>query len=157
MLFWVVRDGLRLPADHLSMPEGIAGPWQPDGLSENDAWWNWEEVAAAWEEITGEPTRFVVSFRRPDITGRSAVARRLVRSLSEHRKEWARAIAMLLEIPDAYWVSYDALIADPQGTVADLAEWIGVPFTEVKGIRNENAKWLPHLRRANGSEGSLVR
>lgn len=125
------------------MPEG----WAPDEgkISVEDTWWDWEEVAAAWEEKHGTPTRFVISFRRPDITGLSAVSRHLVRDLAEHRSEWVRAVSLLAEIPGAYWFSYDALIADPQKAIAALAQWLGVEAGYVLNIRDENAKWLPSL------------
>lgn len=113
-------------AVHHSMPHG-------------EEWWDWHEF---------EGHRFVIIVRRPDVAAMSAVASSCVTSIAEHRQEWPRAITMLAAIPDAYWVFYGALVADPETQMANIAGWLGVGKGEADfraEVRNENDKWMRYL------------
>lgn len=121
ILAQLIRDYLQTDVTHLSMPN--AGEW-----------WDWADYPGA---------RFVVIQRRPDVTTQSALARQMAPSAEDHRQDWQRAIGLLASIPDAYWVTYEALLAAPQTQADNVAHWLGmVPSGELPAVVDENAKWL---------------
>ena len=144
LLTWIVRNNLSLEADHLSMPEGPPH----DDAPKVDEWWNWEEVAAQWEDMTGEPTRFVGILRRPNLAGLSAVRRGIVADLDAHRLEWLKAMEMLTAIPDIYWVSYAGLIANPAYEIGYLARRLHATPRWPARVVDANQKWLEILANA---------
>lgn len=98
-------------------------------------WWDWRDFPKA---------RFVIITRRPDVAGLSVVQRRFTSDLMTHHFEWFEAIRLLSSIPDAHWVSYEALVADPQTQVDTLADWIGCPRRPLRTkVIDQNAKWGP--------------
>jgi hypothetical protein len=113
----VVRDYIVVPVVHRSMPH----------LHD---WWDWRDY----------PGRYVIIVRRADLTVRSQEARQMPHAGAE---SWHRAMAMLAQIPDAYWVSYEALVAAPQRQADNVARWLGVtPQGVMPQIVDANAKWL---------------
>lgn len=128
LLAGIVRDVLGVEAWHHSMPHGDAGP-------NGDGWWLPEEFPDA---------RFVIIVRRPDVTGPSAVFHSHVPTLAQHREEWQRAISVLASIPDAYWMSYEALVANPVVQISSLAHWLGTTLDPEKlpEITDRNDRWL---------------
>jgi hypothetical protein len=120
LLTEIIRDYLGLEVTHRSMPHG-------------EEWWDW---------TTFEDARFVVIVRRPISTARSAVAAGHVKNMVEHRREWATAISALSGISGAYWISYEALVANPVMQTNNLARWLGVtPVGVLPHIYDANKKW----------------
>jgi hypothetical protein len=116
-----VTEYLGLEATHHSQPNG-------------GEWWDWTKFEGA---------RFVVIQRRPDATTSSALAREMAPDRQAHAVDWAAAMKLLAAIPDAYWMSYEALLAQPLVQAQNLAGWLGVTPTGVMPeITDENAKWL---------------
>lgn len=106
---------------HRSMPHG-------------EDWWSWKEIRDA---------RFVIITRRLDVTTKSALARKHVQTPQQHLQEWAKAIRLLSEIPNAYWLTYESLIASPRMQVTNLANYLGVnPPINLIEIVDGNSKWL---------------
>ena len=116
---------------HLSMPFG-------------DEWWSEHDVV-------GE--RAIIIVRRPDTTAQCAFHQGCTGSIPEAAEEWPRAIAALARIPDAYWLSYEAMVGDARQQLINVMRWLGVPFREERLIedtywpwRDENAKYLQAYR-----------
>jgi len=121
-------ERLVAPAEvrHLSMPLG-------------DRWWDDRDV---------DGDRVIVITRRPDVQNICAFRQGCTSSPAEAAEEWPRAIAALARIPDAYWVSYEALVANPKQQLLNVCRWLGiVPRFENLiedqwwPIRDENAKY----------------
>lgn len=93
---------------HLSLPLG-------------EEWW----TAA---DVVGE--QVVVITRRPDYQATSAFKQGCTVSREEAAAEWPRAIATLALIPGAYWVLYEAMVADPVSQVQNICAHLDVPFDE---------------------------
>lgn len=130
LLHRIVSEYIGVEAIHRSMPHGDEGP-------EGDGWWSPDEFPGA---------RFIVITRRPDVTGLSAMAHNHVDSIGQHRNEWQRAMGILAAIPDAYWVSFEALLLWPEVQAANIARWLGVdPPREMPPVHNVNLKWLSVL------------
>jgi hypothetical protein len=111
-----------------------------------DDLWSWRNFP------TG--TKFIIIWRRPDVAIPGAVAAMhpglkegIRRDPPADREEvlgwyleWLKVAA---SIPDAYWLTYEALVADPQTQIDNLARWLGVARIRVtRQIRDENRKWL---------------
>jgi hypothetical protein len=108
-----------------------------------------------------EGTRYVVILRRPDISVRSAkhlghgnirkeAFKPLGHDLSEQELNqwWWQAIDKLAGLPDAYWMSYEALLADKHTQVRNLARWLGVtpPKNPPIDITDQDEKWRKEVR-----------
>lgn len=106
------------------------------------------------DPVTGlldEPdTEYVVIQRRPDVTTLALLGRKppLVTDIWQARKHWGLAIAALATLPEAVWVSYEALVASPLAQVERIARAVGrrrmIPGA-LPEVRDENAKWLSAL------------
>jgi hypothetical protein len=119
LLSKIVSENLGLVSYHQSMPH--AGRW-----------WTAQDFPGA---------RFVVIVRRPDFTQRSAVIRGLVRDQDEAREHWEEAMIRLASIPNAYWISYEALVAHPSMQIDNLARWLGVKANGYPEVYDGNSKW----------------
>jgi hypothetical protein len=106
-----------LNAKHLSMPEG-------------DDWWSWKDEM---------PALFVIMTRRPDIRNISAYKSGHVDDVNQAENEWYIAIQRLSAIPNAYWMSYEAMVANQRQQVQNLADWLNVnPPVAVEEWRDGN-------------------
>ena len=119
-------------AIHLSVPNG-------------GEWWHWEEVS-------NKGGLFIVITRRPDVTALSLVGRHpmSVTSYQEARSNWETAIRMLAMLPRAYWITYEAFLADPERQARNIAAWlkshkISITLGTMPEIIDNNAKWLSFL------------
>lgn len=111
---------------HLSLPLG-------------DEWWRPSDV-------DGE--RVVVITRRPDVQAQCAFRQGCAPSPAVAAEEWPRAINTLAQIPVAYWVLYEALVAAPATQLLGVMDWLGVEADWNRliedqwwPIRDENAKY----------------
>ena len=112
---------------HLSLPLG-------------KEWWTAADVA-------GEMV--VVVTRRPDYQSMAAWKQGCTLTRGEAAEEWPRAIATLALIPDAYWVLYEALVADSLAQFGNICAHLDIPFDERHLLlgdgwwpwRDENAKY----------------
>lgn len=122
LLARILSDYIGVDTVHHSMPNG-------------GEWWDFRKF--------GPRARFVVIQRRPDATTASAMARNMAATADDHARDWARAVSMLAAIPGAYWLSYEALIAQPRVQADNLARWLRrMPRGHLEAITDENAKWL---------------
>ena len=127
LLHGVVRDRFRVHHSevyHMAMPA--------EGL-----WWSWRDFDDA--------SRFVVIQRRPDATVKSALAANhptLPETAAGMHAMWLRSIECLAAIPNAYWLSYEALVANPRQQVDNLGAWLGMKWSGPLGIYDANAKWV---------------
>jgi len=110
-----------LTVRHLSLP---LGEW----------WWTAEDVKG---EIP------IVITRRPDCQSFSAWRQGCTYTQEQAISEWPQAIATLASIPGAYWVLYEALVADAQLQLTNIAAHIGVPFDRALLKRGDD--WWPWL------------
>jgi hypothetical protein len=105
-------------------------------------------------------TRYVVITRRFDITIESAYSQghgnpevaawahmdhRLTKD--ELRSWWDTAMRNLAGLPDAYWMSYEALVANTEQQCRNLADWLKVPDrvwvdADIPEVYDGNDKWL---------------
>jgi len=126
LLHKVLTSYLDVDAVHRSMPD--AGVW--------------------WEPSPDE--RYVVIVRRPDVTCLSILGRHpaLVCDIGEARANWDRAVCALAAIPGAFWVTYEALMAEPAVQADNIAAWLGAePAGAMPEMIDANVKWLSALGR----------
>ena len=114
------------------------------------------------EDLGFTVSRYVIIVRRPDISTRSAHNQghgnpSLVGSdgtlhwahfdhrvtVEELGEWWWKAMDKLAALPDAHWVSYEALVSNPERQLRNLAKALGstthkIPFE----ITDGNEKWL---------------
>lgn len=109
-------------------------------LPHGDEWWDWRLATRADEAV--------VVLRRPDVRALSAIKATHVRTLAEAESEYSRAIADLARIPDAVWISYEALVADPDTQIATLGRRLGLELRAPERIEDRNAPWIPLLGRS---------
>lgn len=119
----IVATDPRAHAMHRSLPEG-------------EEWWDWRDF---------DPHAVVVVIRRPDVRALSAIKATHVRTLGEAETEWQRAIRELASIPNAVWLSYEALVADPDTQIANLSHRLGLELHAPEPIVDRNAAWMPQL------------
>ena len=94
------------------------------------------------------PERSVIITRRPDVRNLALLGRKppLVATITEARAAHDRALRALARIPDAYWLCYEAVCAEPLVQMANVADWLGVPVaSELPPVHDANAKWLSFL------------
>lgn len=141
-------SGTRFLATVLRERFGVEPVHRP--MPEHDVWWDYRDDPPG--------TRYVVIIRRPDVTqlailGQLALwegtpVRALRHDWHEAREWWHRAVETLAGIPDAWWVSYEALVADVGAQADNLGRWLGLdPTGPVPEARDENAKWLTYIER----------
>lgn len=132
LLHGLISEGLGLKSVHRSYPH-----W--------DKFWHWTDYPA--------DMKWVVIHRRPDVAiaaahkaGHPGIRRNIRRdppaTLDEIMDWWDRWMKMAASIPDAYWLSYEALVADPDTQIGNLARHLGGEVKRWIQIRDENAKWL---------------
>ena len=129
----IVRDDWGLDAVHRSMPH-----WE--------TWWDWRDFPA--------DTRFVIIVRRPDFSVQSAYRsghgnpglhgwkhRKHRAEKRELMEWWWKAIGLLAGFPRAWWLSYEALVAEPRQQLENLAGWLGVKPVLKRKIHDANERW----------------
>jgi hypothetical protein len=126
----VVYENLGGDAYHQSMPHG-------------DRWWTHKDFPGA---------RFVIIQRRPDVTQLSVISHGYTEDYTVAREHWDRAIGILASIPDAYWISYEALMADTKVQIDNLAKWLGLPVLSYPTPKNGSTRWLSYLENRKRSE-----
>ena len=130
-----VMKGWGLESEHRSMPQ-----WT--------TFWSWKE----WPD----DTRFIIIVRRPDISVRSAYAAhhgdphfKAFRHLIDHRMDekeldgwWWHAMEVLADFPRAWWMSYEALVKNPERQLLNLVDWLGIEKpSQIPVIFDGNEKW----------------
>lgn len=115
---------------------------------------HWEELWD-WRSYPND-IKWVIINRRPDIAVRAAfesghpgvrppppnIRRNPQASIGELKGWYEASIRMFATIPGAYWMSYEALVADPDTQIGNLARWLHIGSWKTRQIRDENAKWL---------------
>lgn len=126
--------GWGLEAEHRSMPQ-----WQD--------FWKWQDFPA--------DARFVIITRRPDFSVRSAWHSGHGNpslygwSGLDHRMDegelmtwWWKALDILADFPRAWWLSYEAIVANPKQQLSNLAHWLGLEAGQrMPIIFDANEKW----------------
>lgn len=99
-------------------------------------WWDWRD----W----GPDASFVVIVRNPEFVVRSVMARTDIPYVPKDplliMEMYRKAIETLSDIPRAYWMSYEALVADQEDELGRLAAWLDVPLREHRKVVDGNAK-----------------
>ena len=110
-------------------------------------WWTPERDPDTGEAYPPD-TRWLIIQRRPDVTTLAILGRKppLATDIHNARYRWRRAMVALAALPDAYWLTYEALIVDPARQIANVGTWLGMtPAPDLPVVRDENAKWLSAL------------
>lgn len=146
---WVQKDGDPRDVVHWSQPQ-----WQ--------TFWTWDE----WPD----DTQFVIIIRRPDASTLSAYAgghglniqertgfnewrarAPLPREAVTHQDMldwWDKAIALFANFPPerTYWVSYEAMMANPANQCRGISDFLGLEsFDSPFPMIDANPKWLNHF------------
>lgn len=136
MMYDVVRFGLGMEAQHLSLPGYLNRP--EGGLDKsNPIWWTPEQTAG------DNPVKWVVITRDPYHTALSAIRRGFVPDIESHKAYRQRAIDTLELIEEAYRLTYEDFVVRPQYHVDALAEYLGARSYTISGIYDGNAKNPP--------------
>lgn len=113
-------------------------------------------------ELPWEVAKYFIITRRPDISVCSAYAQghgdpdllnpdgtyhwgHLDHRLTTHELMdwWWKAMEHLARLPDAHWFSYEAIVADPEQQIRNIASILNVPYVPPPfKIGDANAKWL---------------
>lgn len=144
----------------------IVSSWGVD--AEHRSMPQWEKF---WTHEDEEADRYVVITRRPDISVLSAyeqghgnpglppdddgvrrwthLERRM--TVQELGGWWWMAMERLALLPNAHWLSYEALVAHPTQQLMAVAEFLGIeppvfPMMTPFDIKDGNEKWLARLR-----------
>jgi hypothetical protein len=137
LLHRIIHDDFGLKAVHRSYPH-----WEK--------FWDWKEYP--------RDIQWVIIDRRTDVAIQSAmkhkhpgVRKGIYRDPPAKYEEilgWhKRWLEMSASIPDAYRLSYEALVADSSAETARLATHFGVTgWYKQRQVRDENAKWLEAQR-----------
>lgn len=148
LLFDLIR-GLGLEAVHAPLPGHRD---RPDGELDkgNPVWWTKSEM----EELFGAG-RWVIITRDAEFAAQSAVARGFLATTDEYAPAREQALEVFDAIEDAHRLTYEDLLADPQGEYDKLADWLGVARKTVPQLRDGNAKYQtekarPKSRRRRG-------
>lgn len=97
-----------------------------------DWWWGPEDVE-------GEVP--VIITRRPDYQNIAAWKQQCTGSVRQSAEEWPRAIDILARIPDAYWVLYEAMVANAAFQFQNLCRHLGIDYDE--RLLRQGDKWWP--------------
>ena len=129
-------SGTRYLAKLVRESLGQEGAYHQAMPHDGSKWWTHNDFPGA---------RFVVIQRRPDVTQLSVIGHGHTESYESARRDWEIAIYRLAAIPGAYWLTYEALMADPLTQLDNLAAWLGVTVLEYPTPKNGSTKWLSYL------------
>jgi len=103
---------------------------------------SWPNGGHKWgpEYVKGD--KVIIIVRRPDIRNQSAVNAGHVRTLEEADEQWYEGMKALASVPDALWVSYEAMIGNPEVQMQIIAHFLGCePLNHTPDWRDENKKY----------------
>lgn len=92
---------------------------------------SWPNQGLRWGPDYVEGQKVIIVVRRPDIRNQSAVKSGYVKDIDTANKQWYDGIKTMAGIPDALWISYEAMVGNQTMQVANIARYLGVPVPTV--------------------------